>query len=106
MKDFRQEIFTKVKTHLLTQNKKCVDDKGDPRLRNQNNKCAASCLIPDNDYSEKMEPCHFWNFFRDSGYSQKELDLIQELVCIHDSQNPITWKNQLKDLAENEGLNF
>lgn len=106
MKDFRQEIFTKVKTHLLTQNKKCVDDKGNSRLRSQGNQCAASCLIPEKDYSEKMEPYYFWNFFRESGYSRKELELIEELVSIHDSHNPITWKNQLKDLAENEGLNF
>ncbi len=106
MQDFRQEIFTKVKNHLLKQNKKCVDDKGNCKLRFENEYCAAGCLIPDRDYSPDLENYKHWSFFHESGYSSTETDLIEILVSIHDGCEPIDWENRLSRVATLERLEF
>lgn len=119
--DFKQEIFTKVKNHLLTQNERSMNEselncayRGVGDL-----KCAAGVLIPDNDYDIRMEGCALitdgsrggrvpvaTKFFIDSGYTNSEIDLIKELQYVHDAYSVSSWEPHLKRIAENHGLNF
>lgn len=108
--DFKQEIFDKVAKHLLTQKVKCLN-----KYRyyayfdaETNMKCAVGCLIPSKDYSKKFEKLcvdsyivnEVTNFFRDSGYSENELDLIGKLQVLHDRYEPGCWRDRLKLLAK------
>jgi hypothetical protein len=115
------EIFNKVSEHLLTQNKKAFDNnhgrccyqiKDD--LSNRNLKCAAGCLISDQDYSPDMEgyPIHLKNdpdfesdtliniYFHEK-YSEEEIKLIVELQKLHDFNDPDLWKSGL-NIIKNE----
>lgn len=104
--NFCQEIFWKIKNHLLSQNKKCVNSKGKCVLRFENLKCAASVLIPDNDYSEKLEQSNFFDFLKDSGYIKNELDLIADLQLMHDFESEIDWPMLLQKIAESWNLRY
>lgn len=108
--DFKQEIFDKVAKHLLTQKVKCTDKYGCCAYYDveTNTKCAAGCLIPDKDYSKKFERQNVGSFifnevtefFRDSGYSENELDLISKLQAVHDQCECSSWRDKLKLLAK------
>lgn len=100
-----QEVFDQVANHLLTQNKQSISNfaggcayRGDEGL-----KCAAGCLIGDDEYSEDMEG---------TCYSQLSLsqpdnsDLIDDLQYVHDTFVPNEWKNRLKSLADKYSLEF
>lgn len=105
--DFKQEIFDKVSKHLLTQNAKALGADNKCKYRNPTGlKCAAGCLIPDNDYDPKMERkfVREFDYFANCGYSKKEIDLISELQQIHDEVEVYAWKRQLIDLAKENGL--
>ncbi len=98
--DFRQEIFSKMKNHLISQNEKCRDPvTGRCKLRFNNLKCAASTLIPDSDYSEELENSSFYAFFSESGYSREELRLIEDVQLIHDYEEVSNWPKRLKEVA-------
>lgn len=112
--DFKQEIFDKVAKHLLTQKVRCVDKQGCCVYFNveTNMKCAAGCLIPDRDYSEYFERGavdyyiinKITNFFKNSGYSKNEIELVQELQELHDWFRPKTWKKRLRLIAKEHSL--
>lgn len=52
----KKEIFSKVKTHLLTQNKTSENESGRCLYRGPDKlKCAAGCLITDEQYDITME---------------------------------------------------
>ena len=65
-----QEVFDQVSQHLLKQNKQSTRYE---KLRNfcayrsGNLKCAAGCLIDDDEYSPEMEALD-WNDLIDNGY--------------------------------------
>jgi hypothetical protein len=105
--DFKQEIFDKVSKNLLKQNKRARNkDTGSCQYRVGKLKCAAGFLIPDIDYSPKMERtiAVSLNFFPESGYSPEEIEMIGALQYLHDSSEPNTWKRQLKTFAEERDL--
>lgn len=113
--DFKQEIFDKVAKHLLTQKVQCINSETgkcsyfDPGTKM---KCAAGCLIPDRDYSENFEgfPVGYFSnneitkFFKDSGYSKDEIELISGLQELHDFYEPGIWKKRLKLIAKDHSL--
>lgn len=105
--DFKQEIFDKVSKHLLSQNAKALGADNKCKYRNSMGlKCAAGCLIPDNDYDPRME-CKFvreFDYFTNCGYSEEEIELISLLQEIHDEVEVYAWKTQLINLAKEHGL--
>ncbi len=98
-----QEILDKVANHLLIQNEKAWDEESlvcrylDP----EGNKCAVGCLIPEEQYSSKLEgliasddeiknlPC----------MQGLDIDFLRDLQLIHDSYEPDLWRSLLVDLA-------
>lgn len=71
-----QEAFDKVAVHLLTQNEKSIDDKGNWACRGLNGcKCAIGALIPDEEFDSivlRCEKCDWWH---------SPLDLNDEFIC-------------------------
>jgi len=109
----KQEIFDFVANHLLTQNEKCTTIFGHCKYRvekdNKVLKCAAGCLIPDEDYNVNFEganwekyPSHISNlpFVKDSENDK----LIRTLQIIHDSYGVFQWEDSLIELARKENL--
>lgn len=99
-----QEIFDQVARHLLTQNEQSVDEVGNCLYRCGKLKCAAGCLIADDEYSAAFEG-DLWNsLVATNGITEKHRLLIQTLQCTHDDFAPPEWSVLLGDLAERFGL--
>lgn len=99
-----QEVFDKVYNHLMTQMMRCEDGitclyRGDDGL-----KCAAGCLIPDEEYTMNMEE-KGWSQLVANGMAPPEHErLISDLQYIHDRKQPHQWREYLSELAGNHGL--
>ena len=106
-----QEIFTKVKNHLLTQNCKATEQKV-CRYRTANGlKCAIGCLIPDDVYTRNIEHktvdllCS--GVVKDFDYlKQFDKSFLRRLQVIHDNVDVDKWENELKAFARLENLVF
>ena len=104
----RQQVFDKVATHLLTQMEQAVGDIGGScQYRAGKLSCAGGCLIPDEEHDEDLVEQKDWTqLVRESVVPRNHMHLIVRLQRIHDRQNTRSWKEQLKILAESEGLEF
>ncbi len=108
----RQEIFTKVKTHLLKQGKKSWLFGACAYRGEDGTSCAVGCLIPDELYSPNLEgegvtsPAFDLLFERSSGWNVHftHRDLLLKLQYIHDNHPPRCWAMSLSRLAEQEGF--
>jgi hypothetical protein len=114
-----QEVFDQVVTHLLTQKKRSEGKNEDGDLkcvyRNDDLKCAAGCLIADDEYVDKMDHPDYvtgigtsWLSLVERGLvpSTKHNNLITSLQKIHDSVFVIEWERELIRMAQTEGLSF
>lgn len=109
----RQEIFNKVATHLLTQNKKAMRPsvmgsgcvyKTDAGLR-----CAIGCLIPDEhpglDFDGDVgELVLAHGDLKELFDWRNNVVLLEALQVVHDEQQPSTWILDLEAEAVNHGL--
>lgn len=100
----KQEIFDQVAKHMLTQMQKSIRKKGSRTYgayRGLNGlKCAAGCLIADEEYNPEFEK-YTWNSLADWEYvPDSEYVLIQRLQDIHEEKNPKNWKKCLKNLCD------
>lgn len=95
-----QEVFNQVSKHLLTQNAPSVLSNGSCAYRGEGGlKCAAGCLISDDEHDEKFEQ-RGWGNLVDMGQVPKEHeDLIQELQMVHDSYEPDDYASVLQRVA-------
>jgi len=110
-----QEVYDRVKSHLLTQKVKSIEmiQLGSTlqrvnRFRGANGaKCSIGCLIPDSVYRPEMENSYtatklIWDF-SEIAEILKGIDghLLFKLQQIHDTRNPQDWQKSLEDLAIN-----
>lgn len=105
-----QEVFDQVAKHLLTQKTKsvvCPESNNNCKYRGYDGlKCAAGCLIADDEYNPLMEGQN-WRGLVDKGYvDNQHTILIQELQNTHDLHRVCTWESELKLIAERFGLKF
>lgn len=114
-----QELFDKVATHLLTQNRASIDEKLDfckYRLYRDNDpplSCAVGCLIPDNQYDPEMEGVLIDRLIDDKWITGSILNLFREhrsllykLQWIHDKTTTHYWKDELRNLATEYSLKW
>lgn len=109
-----QEVFDKVVTHLRKQgrssrNGKCLYRYGDL-------KCAAGCLIEDEEYRPFMDGDSDTSIGRilhhpDTPVSMRErlaphLELISSLQNLHDNRGVPDWENELSDVARDFDLQY
>lgn len=103
-----QELFLKIANHLLTQNEKAKGKYNCKyKICNEDGKilrCAAGCLIPDEDYNPLFEG-NAIGFIKTEDpvteyftnrYSDEQLTVIRKLQLIHDGYNVSNWKNLIK----------
>ena len=113
-----QEVFDQVVTHLLTQMKQSKSSpNGICAYRGKNGlKCAAGCLIADDEYTPEMDnPNPLPNVKVDSNWASQvanglfphdHCDLVMKLQRLHDNNYVCDWEERLKLLAKKEGLKF
>lgn len=113
-----QQVFDQVANHLLTQLKVSVnsDDSLCQYHSDDGTKCAAGCLIADNEYSLCMEGIGNWTNIVEQGFaSSHHENLIFELQEVHDSAMGIPmsaellkefWTRGLKGVADRFNLEF
>lgn len=101
-----QELYTKVRTHLLTQMKK--SEMVHPELGNQCKyrtpdglKCAIGCLIPDEKYHRALEGLAVGDLGVQVAADLQPIqrDLSQHLQMIHDVYRPAEWREELDKIA-------
>ena len=100
-----QEVYSQVRKHLLTQKIKSIEEgKGCVYRGPDGLKCAAGCLMSDDEYLEEMER-QPWSFLMYRVLVPKEHGkLIAELQRIHDIQDPAYWEYCLDVLASDFNL--
>ena len=116
-----QDIFNYVADHLITQNRKSLihtnpslfgelKDEGvewpEPILY-----CAAGCLLKDNEKVRSVvnDRCEFnsWEQLNKKGYApNNQIELIDDLVIVHDRFDPEQWRVQLRLVAKKHKLDF
>lgn len=117
-----QEVYDQVISHLRKQGEKAgyfdySNDKFICQYRDENGrKCAAGCLIADNEYSPEMEnkiwdpeECYgYVSPWKKLGYNlcQKHDSLIITLQGVHDTYEPDQWEARFKSVAINFGLEY
>ena len=97
-----QEVYDKVKSHLLSQGRKSLDARGKCAYRGDNGAmCAVGVLIPDDMYNRGMEGAACSTSELRGVLDMLEIDprLAQELQYIHDRALPNIWPDELKALA-------
>lgn len=108
-----QEIFTKVATHLLTQNAQSISEEGDGCVyRGPDGKmCAVGCLLADEWYDKELEyvgvnTSKVQRALQGSGVpiNKDTVRLLSTLQVIHDAEPPRRWKENLEALAEQYNL--
>lgn len=96
-----QEVFDQVATHLLKQNQKAINVDGCCMYRAPSGlKCAAGCLIGDDEYTSEFE-YEGWSLLVEDQrlVPDNHLDLILALQRIHDHYDPSLWQEKLSILA-------
>lgn len=109
-----QEIFDKVVDHLRRQGKKARSASGRCMYRTHSNegtilKCAIGCLIPDDEYSSKMEGA---NVNKCMSYSptlyrllvSSDVELAYVLQFVHDTKDVDAWEESFKQVAKDHEL--
>lgn len=97
-----QEIFNQVATHLLTQMEVSQDKNSMSCLYRGPNglKCAAGCLIADDEYLPEMEGEAWASMSYDGIVPEEHKSLIDNLQIIHDCERIGRWLWALTSLAE------
>lgn len=107
-----QEVFDTVATHLLTQNKASIGKLQNKcgticMYRNDHGlKCAAGCLISDDEYSISLEGK---TVNKDGGLGfpnrvKNNLKLVCDLQIVHDNFSSDKWPGKLREVASQNKL--
>lgn len=92
-----REVFEQVKAHLLTQNEVSKDVYCVYRNK-EGLKCAAGCLIGDDEYKQEMEYNNWTSLVKKELVPKKHDILISRLQEIHDNSAPSQWEYKLQEL--------
>jgi hypothetical protein len=102
-----QEVFDQVAEHMLTQNEQSKYADGCAYRGDNGLKCAAGCLIGDDEYNNELMEGFTWADMLDrldAGISTKHNKLISKLQNIHDGIECDLWLGRLLGVANEFGL--
>lgn len=100
-----QQVFDQVARHLLAQGAQSREVGSGCRYRGDGDlKCAAGCLIADDEYDAELEG-NTWLPLANSGIvPQEHAFLIRDLQNIHDNHLVASWPALLEDIGSRFGL--
>lgn len=99
-----QQVFDHVATHLLIQNARSVKNGHCMYRSPEGLKCAAGCIIADDEYNEGMEDVVWRMLVRKEIVPEAHMELIIDLQYCHDDYEPKSWKRKLKEIARYHNL--
>ena len=110
----KQEVFDEIVTHLRKQECAAQDNSSLCMYRTQSGlKCAAGCLIRDEEYAPWMERRLFNSILMNEQAPKSLVDRLEEhgnvimrMQRIHDDYQPIQWEEQFQKVAEDFGLKY
>jgi hypothetical protein len=110
----RQDIYNKVRKHLLTQQEQSFCDDGETcAYRNSKGlKCAIGALIPDELYSVSWETMGIAEVLISNKRllvhfeveCDADVDFLESLQNVHDTQSPMVWEHELNAFAYRYGF--
>lgn len=98
-----QEVFNQVAIHMMTQKAKS-EDHHNCLYRSYGLKCAAGCLIDDDEYSEEFERKGWGRLVVNKDVPDSHCKLIMDLQRVHDLKAPEDWRIYLIEVAEEHKL--
>lgn len=102
-----QGVFDQVKAHLLNQMEQSKIPTKCLYRGPEDMKCAAGCLMSDEEYESAFERNGDWNALVAKGcVPATHKKLIKSLQIVHDFSNPVFWVDELKQVAEQYNLNY
>lgn len=98
----KEQVFDQVTKHLLQQQNRSLSKDGLTCLYRgaEGLKCAAGCLIGDEEYDKSMEGISWEGLAYGGLVPSKHLNLIICLQRVHDGFNVEDWKNELIKVAK------
>lgn len=88
-------VFNFIAKHLLSQKKQSKRDGMCEYRGEEGMKCAAGCLIPDDEYDRTFENNTWKALVKKGRVSTAHQHLIVDLQFIHDSFQPVAWRHLL-----------
>lgn len=110
-----QELFDKAAGHLLAQNAKSKKADGMCAYRGgEGRMCAVGCLIDADHYDKYLEGQTATDDLIIEAVSDsigrdlvdQEVELLNRLQIVHDNYTPKSWRERLKEIAQDYGLKF
>lgn len=107
----KQEIFNKVRDHLLSQNARSAVYGRNLYRGPDGLMCAIGCLVEDSHYTPEMERytpdgLHVMDALIKSGIPEEVIHsgLLYDLQLLHDTLDPEDWSLELRWIARDHGL--
>ena len=108
-----QQVFDQIVNHLRKQGKPSIDKRRIECLYHGPDglKCAAGCLIADDEYSPEMDnnPANdtTWQHLVDTGVVPPHFsELIIHMQYLHDSERPEDWETEFEKAAQAFDLEY
>lgn len=105
-----QEVFDQITRHLLTQGKAARSPAGACRYRVETQeavlKCAAGCLIADEEYTDSMEGEPWERLVVHRTVPEEHCELISSLQNVHDTYSTREWPEQFERVAAHYRLRY
>lgn len=108
-----QQVFDQIVNHLRKQGKPSMDKHGNGCLYHGPNglKCAAGCLIADDEYSPEMDnnPADdtTWQYLIDTGVVPSHFSkLIIHMQHLHDLKHHEDWESEFEKAAQTFDLEY
>ena len=98
-----QEVFDFVAHHLLTQNEKSLQGNSCRYKSQRTLKCAAGCLISDENYDKSLEG-DTWDIVSKKLGMVNQWSLVRDLQALHDNTIVRKWKHELINFANRYAL--
>ncbi len=99
-----QQVFDQVVDHLRSQNEKSRRSSCCAYKNNDDLKCAAGCLISDDEYNPEFEGWGWQNLVSKHKVSDKHCSLIMSLQNVHDDREINEWEESLEKVANRHNL--
>ena len=94
-----KEVFEQVKTHLLTQTERSMLDEDTCAYRGISGlKCAAGCLISDDEYNKDFESKRWKALANWNAVPNTHVELIDSLQMVHDHYPVSLWEQELENI--------
>ena len=105
-----QEVFDQITQHLLKQGRQAISMTGACQYRTEQAegvlKCAAGCLIADDEYNRMFESLAWNNLVYERKVPSAHCQLVCDLQKIHDREFPEDWSINFKVVAARHDLKY